>query len=169
MTASVAQRLAQFRPATLDDIPAIMAIELASFSSPWPEEAMIEELDVREWSRVRVVDRGGAVVGFMIYWVVVDELHLLNLAVHPDHRREGVAGLLVAELIEAARKERCRGITLEVRTRNTPARKLYERAGFLQAGLRRGYYADSGEDAVIMWRDTPAELKKPCCTQRSSP
>ncbi len=138
------------RPATLEDLNAILGIEQRSFSSPWPEFVLAEEIAKRSWSRVRAACTDETVVGFMVYWTVVSELHLLNLAVHPRWRRSGIGTLLMTDLVETAQRESFEEIILEVRASNEHARALYHRFGFKALDVRRGYYTDTGEDAVVM-------------------
>lgn len=141
---------ARLRAATIDDLAQIMAIERASFGNPWPETAMAEELGGHSWSRVVVAEAKGAIVGFMIYWVVDLELHLLNLATWPTWRRRGVARALVQRMLRDARRGGRAEILLEVRRSNAAARRLYEELGFEDFGVRRRYYRDNNEDAIVM-------------------
>ena len=92
----------------------------------------------------------GAPLSFMLAWSVADELHLLDMATHPAHRRQGYSRALLSELLQLARRERKRLVLLEVRKSNQPAIALYESAGFQSTGVRRGYYSDTGEDALEM-------------------
>jgi ribosomal-protein-alanine N-acetyltransferase len=140
----------RIRRATRADLDEIMAIERACFPAPWPATAMEEEIARRSWSRVLLAVDRKAVVGFMVYWVVDDEFHLLNLATHPQHRRQGVARAMVERMLAAAKKQRPWQIVLEVRRSNAEARQLYDGFGFRQIGVRRRYYPDNGEDAVVM-------------------
>jgi ribosomal-protein-alanine N-acetyltransferase len=135
----------------LDDV---LAIEAASFTNPWTREMYMAELENPGGSYcflARTSD--GQVVGFCSFWRVVDELHINNLAVLPEHRRAGVATALLERVFsEGARLGAVRA-TLEVRRSNDPARILYERFGFTVAGTRRAYYTKPVEDAIVLWRE----------------
>jgi len=145
------------RPATLVDVDAILAIERASFTEPWPRSAFVSEIEGRQWSRVPLLFHQGVLVGFMVHWIVTTELHLLNLAVASTWRRRGVAHRLVEHLITTAKRDKCTAIHLEVRISNEVARRLYRGFGFESVGIRPGYYPDNGEDALLMslQLDTP--------------
>ena len=141
-------------PMGLDDVDAVMEIERLSFSAPSSREALGEEL-ARTWARLEVVrdTTEGRVAAFVDYWLVADELHLLNLATHPEHRRMGHATRLLAHLIDVARKTPCRLMTLEVRRSNGAAQALYRRFAFRAVGVRPNYYAEDQEDAIVMLRE----------------
>jgi ribosomal-protein-alanine N-acetyltransferase len=136
------------RPADLDEVD---AIERHSFKTPWPPQVFLDEL-ARDWARVDVArdGAGGRVVGFCNYWLVKDEVHLLAIATHPDRRRAGVGRTLMDHLLALARERASRLVTLEVRRSNQPAIALYERYGFAPVGVRRAYYAEDSEDALVM-------------------
>ena len=85
-------------------------------------------------------------------WLVLDEGHITNIAVHPDYRGRGIGEKLVLAMLELARNSGIAGVTLEVRVSNNAAKKLYNKLGFVDSGIRKGYYSDTGEDAVIMWK-----------------
>jgi [ribosomal protein S18]-alanine N-acetyltransferase len=140
----------ELKAATSDDIDAMLDIETICFSAPWPRVAFAEEITHRSWSRVIGAFSGNELIGFMIYWLVASELHLLNLAVHPNWRRQGVGLKLIKYLLADALKEQRQAILLEVRTSNLAAIKLYRRFGFEELTVRPGYYADNGEDALVM-------------------
>lgn len=155
------------RDFTAADIPAAAAIERLVFSDPWPESFFAGEL-AQPLAFARVAERGGAeaaagaagarpsgrFAGYLLAWLGDEEGHLGNLAVAPEHRRCGVARALVDDLIAAARRRGTRTLALEVRVGNFAAQALYRAHGFRLAGLRRGYYRDTGEDALLMsWRD----------------
>jgi ribosomal-protein-alanine N-acetyltransferase len=131
-----------------------MAIEKVSFRSPMTARLLLEEMG-REWAHVDVVrDRAGLnVVAFSNYWVVADEVHLLNLATHPEARRAGHASRLLAHIIQVGRTRSCRFVTLEVRRSNAAATRLYRRFGFRAVGIRPNYYAEDQEDAIVMLLD----------------
>ncbi len=101
-------------------------------------------------ARLPALDPGTDVVGYILTWHVADELHILNVATDPDHRRRGIGNVLVARAIEFAKENKVRLVLLEVRRGNQPAIRLYRSFGFALSGLRRGYYADDGEDAIEM-------------------
>ncbi|HSK05584.1 MAG TPA: ribosomal protein S18-alanine N-acetyltransferase [Kofleriaceae bacterium] len=137
-------------PATPADLDAIAEIERHSFPTPWPRATFEAEL-LREGARL-VVARGarGAIVGFCNYWIVFDELHVHAIATHPDHRRAGTGGRLLAHALDEGRARGCTRATLEVRRGNVPAIALYQRAGFRGVHVRARYYGDNGEDALVM-------------------
>jgi ribosomal-protein-alanine N-acetyltransferase len=137
------------------DIDAVMEIERLSFRAPWSRNVFLEELE-REWARVDVVRdvASGDVVAFANYWLVADELHILNIATHPQQRRSGHATRLLAHMIEIARAGACRLMTLEVRRSNAIAQRLYRRFAFRAVGVRPNYYAEDQEDAIVMLLET---------------
>lgn len=140
------------RTALPEDIDAIEHIEQASFKTPWTRRSLLEEITSRSWSQVSVVELDGRIVGYMIFWRVAGEIHLLNLAIRPADRRQGAAWVLIEQLVESAVQGRQNQVFLEVRKSNTAARRLYTEAGFVEIGVRPGYYSDNGEDAVLMVR-----------------
>jgi len=137
-----------------DQIPSVLEIETASFTSPWTREMYLAELENRNVSYCFLASfDNGPAIGFCSFWRVLDELHINNLAVLPDFRHRGVgAELLAFVLNEGARLGALRA-TLEVRRSNTPALMLYERYGFTVAAIRRDYYTNPQEDALILWKD----------------
>ena len=137
------------------DIDAVVEIEKGSSPTPWPAQLFLEDL-ARDWAQVDLArlaradgDAQGQVLGVASYWLVHDELHLLNLATHPEHRRRGIGARLMRHLIALARSRGCRYITLEVRRGNHAAQALYQGHGFEAVGVRTRYYSD-GEDAIVM-------------------
>ena len=143
------------------DLDAVEAIENASFGQPWSRAMLAEELQQERGWREVALDEAGRVVGFALARMYPDEWHLMDLAVTPERRQEGVARLLVGRLITAAEAAR-KPVLLEVRRNNLEAFGLYESLGFEKLAVRRGYYPDTGEDAFVMWRrpgaTLPAEL-----------
>jgi ribosomal-protein-alanine N-acetyltransferase len=138
------------RPATLRDLDSIVSIERQAFSTPWPRSAFVGEIHDRSWSRVIVAQSGQEVVGFMIYWIVATELHLLNLAVRSDWRRRGIGRSLTDLLLADAESQKRTGVLLELRVSNLPAFNLYQSMGFEKLAVRPGYYSDNDEDALVM-------------------
>lgn len=137
----------------LTDLDAVLAIERASFPTPWSRGAFVYELKQNRAARCWVARLTGELVGYLCLWEVGPELHITNLAVHPEWRRQGIARTLLGEVLEDARRRRLTLAFLEVRPTNSEARALYERFGFRVIGRRKGYYADTGEDALIMETD----------------
>lgn len=132
------------------DLDAVLAIERDSFNSPHARRIFAEELD-RDWAFIDLItDRGGRPLGYCNYWLVRDEVHLLNIATDPVARRRGYASRLMTHLIGFARARACRYITLEVRRDNRGAIELYRHFGFEAVGVRPKYYVEDGEDAVVM-------------------
>jgi ribosomal-protein-alanine N-acetyltransferase len=137
-------------PMTIDDLPSVLAIERASFPSPWTEANFRHELEDNPLAWNLVARAGGRVVGFACAYVVADELMINDLAVAAASRRQGAGRALLSSLLDGARVRGCRRATLEVRPGNSPARALYDAFGFVPVGRRTGYYADTGEDALLL-------------------
>jgi len=137
----------------LEDLEAILEIEELSFPIPWSRNSFLYELLENERAIYLVAQDGlNRTIGYIGVWVVCDEGHITNLAVHPSYRRKGVAEQLLKRIIEAVRVRGVRHVTLEVRRTNLGARRLYEKLGFVHMGVRRKYYLDNNEDAFIMWK-----------------
>jgi len=142
----------RIEPATAADLDAIDAIERHSFKTPWSRETFAAEL-ARAWARLDVVRASGRVVAFCDFWIVPPEVQVLAIATDPDRRDRGIAGRLLAHVLEVARAAGCRLATLEVRRGNAPAIALYEHAGFRTVHVRARYYQDDDEDALVMLRE----------------
>ena len=127
-------------------------LEKLCFSDPWSEKSVASELD-NPLSIWLVAVEGECLAGYVGSQTVLDESDMMNIAVHPDFRRCGVAKQLVEQLVEALKQRGSRCLTLEVRTSNEPARKLYEKLGFQQIGLRKNYYRNPREDALILRKE----------------
>ena len=147
----------QIRDANRSDLPRILEIERLAFPSPWTLASFERELTL-PFSRVMVAipyddrtqrDDRDSIAGFLCRWLIADECHVLNIAVHPDSRRSGIGGVLITEAISEARSNGAGVVTLEVRRTNLPARQLYRKFDFEERRLRRHYYGP-GEDAIIM-------------------
>ena len=136
----------------LGDLDAIERIEKVSYPAPWSRSMFSGELGKPGTVGLGAVT-DGRLVGYVIISRYVDAWHVMNVAVDPDYRRRGIARRLLTRLFADTRANAHRGYTLEVRVSNTDAIRLYETLGFRPRGLRRGYYTDNREDAVIMWRD----------------
>jgi ribosomal-protein-alanine N-acetyltransferase len=146
----------EIRRLTYADLPHVIAIERRAFPTPWSLAMFVLELSKPSGICLAAVTPAG-VAGYCICSRYDTVWHIMNVAVDPDARRQGVATALLSELFRRVGDEDAR-FTLEVRESNHAAMRLYERHGFRAAGMRRRYYQDNGEDAVIMWR-TPSTLR----------
>ncbi len=131
------------------DLDAIMEIENLCFITPWSRASMEAEVENRG-ARYTVCEIDGKIVGYVGMWLVFDEGHITNIAVHPDHRRQGIARALMDEMIALAHEYEMNAMYLEVRVGNTPAKELYKKLGFKPYLVRKKYYEDTGEDAICM-------------------
>jgi [ribosomal protein S18]-alanine N-acetyltransferase len=136
----------------LGDLDAIESIEQRAYPTPWSRSMFASEL-AKPTSICLGAFEGDDLLGYVINSRYVDAWHVMNVAVDPDRQRRGVATALLARLFELTRDDERRGYTLEVRVSNRGAIRLYEQLGFEARGVRRGYYTDNREDALIMWRD----------------
>ncbi len=141
-------------PADLDEI---VSIENASFPSPWPRRIFEREIQAKN-SYKRVIRFSGSVVGYMVTWTIYDEVHILNIAVHPDFRKIGLGEMLLRDCLNFARKQALKLAILEVRVSNISAIKLYEKIGFKTLRIRKKYYSDTGEDAYVMMYELESDL-----------
>ena len=142
----------EVRRLELRDLSAIEAIERSSYPTPWSRSMFAGELAKPSSICLGAFD-GERLIGYLIVSRYVDAWHVMNVAVAVDRRRRGIASDLLGALFERTREDGRRGYTLEVRVSNAGAISLYERLGFERRGVRRGYYIDNREDALIMWRD----------------
>jgi ribosomal-protein-alanine N-acetyltransferase len=146
----------ELRKLELRDLSAIETIERASYPTPWSRSMFAGELAKPSSISLGAFGPEGELVGYVIISRYVDAWHVMNIAVAPDWRRRGIASTLLERLFEVTASDERRGYTLEVRVSNTGAIRLYERLGFHGRGIRRAYYTDNREDALIMWRDPVA-------------
>ena len=144
----------ELRRLEMRDLDRIEEIVRESYPTPWSRSMFAGELaKPSSVSLGAFDDEAGGLVAYLIVSRYVDAWHIMNVAVHPGYRRQGVASRLLDELFELTAGDPRRGYTLEVRVSNTTAIALYERFGFEPSGIRRGYYTDNREDALIMWKD----------------
>lgn len=136
-----------------EHIDEVMEVEHLCFSIPWSKEAFMEEISNNYFAHYVSALVDGKVIGYAGMWKVCDEGHITNVAVHPDYRRMGIGSRLIEKLIEMAKSFEIGSMTLEVRKSNLIAQALYAKYGFEVGGFRRRYYADNGEDALIMWKN----------------
>jgi [ribosomal protein S18]-alanine N-acetyltransferase len=160
----------QIRAANPDDIDAMTELDEICFSSPWSRASFEAELTTNRLAWYLVAeelhelqsasedaateDEDSRIIGYAGLWAIEDEGHITNVAVHPDFRRKHLGSILVGMLIDETKKEGLKRFTLEVRASNRAAISLYEKFGFVSAGVRKGYYEDNNEDAMIMWLET---------------
>lgn len=144
----------RIRSAVPSDLPGLVSLEQACFAIPWSEESLRQELTANPAARCIVAQSpDGFLAGYAAMWSVLDEGQITNIAVDPAWRRLGIGRDLLQALIHLAEKEGLASLFLEVRLGNTAARRLYESSGFTEVGLRRAYYADNSEDAIIMLKN----------------
>ncbi|HLU65293.1 MAG TPA: ribosomal protein S18-alanine N-acetyltransferase [Kofleriaceae bacterium] len=159
-------RAVDISPMQREDLEEVLEIEKHAFRSSWPRQIFLEELE-REWARLDVLrerqeDGTSRIAAYCNYWLVRDEVHLLNIATHPDLRRRGHARQLMRHMVEFARRHACRYITLEVRRSNQAAIDLYRAFDFQPVGIRPRYYVEDQEDALVMLLDvSPARSVAP--------
>jgi ribosomal-protein-alanine N-acetyltransferase len=150
--------LVDIRELSLRDLGAIERIERRSYPTPWSRSMFAGELAKPSSICLGAVDADdGRLVAYLVVARYVDAWHVMNIAVDPGHQRRGIASLLMDALFERTAGDARRGYTLEVRVSNIAAIRLYERLGFRARGVRRGYYTDNQEDALIMWKDPVRE------------
>ncbi len=140
------------RPLGLTDLNAVDEIEQRAYKTPWSRSMFASELAKSSSVCLGAFD-GERLIGYVINSRYVDAWHIMNVAVDPDYRRRGIATRLLEQVFESTRDDQRRGYTLEVRVSNDRAISLYEKLGFERQGIRRGYYTDNREDALIMWKD----------------
>ena len=140
------------RPMRRSDLDSVMGVEQRAFAKPWSRRFFEKELAAPQ-ARCTVATHGdgadAAVVGYAVYWRVLDEVHLLNVAVHAEHRGAAIGRRLVEDVLAVGRASGGRVVYLEVRAGNVAARRLYHRLGFRDLGVRRAYYGP-GQDAIVM-------------------
>ncbi len=141
----------RIRPMVVEDIPMVVAIEEVSFPTPWTTESFVSELKDNNLARYYCLEINNKVIGYMGLWLVIGEAHITNVAIWPGCRGQGWGEYLMLNVMNEMRKLGISSITLEVRVSNTTAQNLYQKLGFKPAGLRKRYYSDNMEDAIIMW------------------
>ncbi|MGB9814070.1 MAG: ribosomal protein S18-alanine N-acetyltransferase [Thermovenabulum sp.] len=137
----------------VEDLEEVLEIEKRSFTNPWSKYAFLSELNENRFATYIVIRTDGKIVGYGGMWIIFDEAHVTNVAVLPEYRGMGIGELIMRTLIDLAKKRGAIKMTLEVRKSNHIAQNLYTKLGFQPTGIRRGYYSDNNEDAIIMWKD----------------
>jgi len=151
----------RIRPMVQADLTSVLELEELLFATPWSRESFEAEFRPGTNAVALVAEVGGVLAGYMISWLIVDELHIGNLAVAPGHRGKGLAKGMLRKVISDAAARGAALATLEVRASNETAIALYGAFGFREVAIRRRYYEDNGEDAVVMMRDVSPEDAEP--------
>ncbi|ABO51390.1 [SSU ribosomal protein S18P]-alanine acetyltransferase [Desulforamulus reducens MI-1] len=138
---------------TVEHIPGVLQIEQVSFPTPWSQQSFTYEITQNNFAVYLVAIQQEKVIAYAGMWLVLDEAHITNIAVHPDYRGKKIGKALLLEMMRQAVLRGAMRMTLEVRPSNYTARQLYEKVGFKEKGLRKKYYTDTNEDAIIMWVD----------------
>ena len=140
-----------FRYMREEDIDQVLAVEHASFTTPWSREAFYNELHNNKFAVYIVLEEENQIIGYCGTWVVIDEAHVTNVAIMPGYRGKKLGEALMTKLMSVARELGARSMTLEVRVTNHVAQSLYRKLGFQNGGIRKNYYSDNQEDALVMW------------------
>ena len=143
-------KIEKMTPADLDRV---MEIEALSYRTPWSRRAFMSELTENSYAHYFVARHEGKIIGYVGMWVILEEAHITNIAVDPAYRRKKVAWRLLEDMFRRAKELGATRMTLEVRVSNVNAQDLYRKLGFVDRGIRKGYYTDTNEDAIIMWKD----------------
>ena len=143
--------MVQYRKMTNDDVEAVYAIELATFPTPWTLDSFYYEVNENQFAHYLVAEENGQIIGFCGLWLVIDAAQITNVAVIDSVRGHGIGEALMREAIRVARETNMEVMSLEVRVTNLVAKNLYYKLGFLDGGIRKGYYTDNQEDALVMW------------------
>lgn len=140
-----------FRYLKEEDIDQILKIEELSFATPWTRQSFENELKLNQFAVYLVLEKEGQIVGYCGMWLIVDEAHITNIAVLPEFRGQKLGEAILRMIMEVAKKKGAKTMTLEVRISNTVAQSLYRKLGFMNGGIRKNYYTDNYEDALVMW------------------
>jgi ribosomal-protein-alanine N-acetyltransferase len=138
------------RKMTEADVPAVSTLDQISFSLPWPERSFRFEVADNPASRCWVAEVDGRIVGMIVAWLFVDEVHIATIATHPDFRRQGIAQKLLTHTLRYTMNEGALTSFLEVRESNLAAQEMYRKFGYENSGRRKRYYKDNDEDAILM-------------------
>ncbi|WP_425490393.1 ribosomal protein S18-alanine N-acetyltransferase [Heyndrickxia vini] len=141
----------QLREANIADLDGIMDVEVQSFSLPWSREAFYNEFVKNHFARYFVIVDQEKIIGYCGVWLVVDEAHITNIAILPEYRGQKLGELLLSSIMDYSIQQGAKSMTLEVRVSNVIAQSLYKKLGFFEGGIRKSYYTDNQEDALVMW------------------
>ncbi|MED3562030.1 ribosomal-protein-alanine N-acetyltransferase [Bacillus sp. MUM 116] len=140
-----------FRYMREEDIDQILEVEHASFTTPWSREAFYNELNNNKFAVYIVLEENDKIIGYCGAWIVIDEAHVTNIAILPEYRGKKLGEALLQKMMAEAREMGAKSMTLEVRVTNQIAQSLYRKFGFQNGGIRKNYYSDNQEDALVMW------------------
>lgn len=138
------------RTLCMDDLPAVEELEEVTFTSKWNHEQFLYEINDNPYAVLKVLYQGDTLIGYMDYWITFECCQLNKIAIHKDYRKKGYASQLMDDLVQEAIVADCEQIMLEVRASNNAAQALYKHYNFLEVNIRKGYYQDNQEDALIM-------------------
>lgn len=141
----------QIRLMEMEDLDQVMEVEVDCFPTPWTRSAFFNELTKNQFAYYLVAESETKIIGYCGLWVIVDEAHVTNIAVHSSIRRQGVGEYLLRGCMQMAKTLGAEKMSLEVRVSNEPAQQLYRKYGFRDGGIRKNYYTDNQEDALVMW------------------
>ncbi len=139
-------------PLKYEHIDSVLTIDNLSFPTPWSRESFEKEIENNKFARYVITKKDNIIIGYAGMWVILDEAHITNIAVHPEYRGIGSGNLLLEGLIDICKIECVTSMTLEVRKSNLLAQNLYKKYGFIEEGVRKQYYGDNKEDAILMWK-----------------
>jgi [ribosomal protein S18]-alanine N-acetyltransferase len=140
-----------FRYMKEEDIDQILEVEHASFATPWSREAFYNEIYNNKFAVYIVLEEDQKIIGYVGAWVVIDEAHVTNVAILPEYRGRKLGEALLRKMMALVKDMGARSMTLEVRVTNHVAQSLYRKLGFQNGGIRKNYYSDNQEDALVMW------------------
>lgn len=142
----------RIRPMELTDIDKVHMVDVASFSAPWKKETYEHEVNTNEYAHYFIVETDeGNVVGYVGLWLILEDAQITNIAIHPKYRGYKIGEKLFGFAMQYAMNEGAKRLSLEVRVSNIIAQQLYRKFGLVPGGVRKGYYPDNGEDAIVMW------------------
>lgn len=141
-------------PMRIEDLDEVLAIEQATFTNPWPRESFVHEIEDNRFSHPTVArTKTDEIAGYCVKWVVFEHMHIQNIAVHPQHQRQGLGRFLLEEALRFGRGMQATSVQLEVRESNLAAQRLYDAFGFERVGKRPRYYSNPREDAILYQKD----------------
>ncbi|MFS1516504.1 ribosomal protein S18-alanine N-acetyltransferase [Bacillus sp. SCS-151] len=140
-----------FRLMNVEDIENVLKVEEASFATPWSKDIFLSEINNNKYAHYIVAEENGLVIGYCGAWIIIDEAHITNVALLPEYRGRKLGEAMLKQLVDFAKALGAKTMTLEVRVTNIIAQSLYRKLGFNDGGIRKNYYTDNQEDALIMW------------------